>query len=229
LEFQMTGSLILQKPAGSARQLLLLFHGVGGTARDMAPLGAVLMQAFPNAFIVSIDAVDASDLGAGRQWFSVRGITEENRPGRIDVAMPAYVDVISRWQAVAGVSAEATALVGFSQGAIMALESTRAGAVGAGRIVAIAGRFATSPHRVSPQVTLHLVHGRVDGVIPVGHAERAARELLAERADVTLDVLPSVGHEITAGVAQRVVERLREHVPLRHWDAALELDPGPTG
>jgi predicted esterase len=31
--------MIIQQPSGIARQLILLFHGVGSTARDLAPLG----------------------------------------------------------------------------------------------------------------------------------------------------------------------------------------------
>lgn len=48
---------------------------------------------FPNAFIVSVHAPYASDLGsngsnsAGAQWFSVQDITEENRPARVAEAL----------------------------------------------------------------------------------------------------------------------------------------------
>mgnify|MGYP007005477486 CR=1 FL=1 len=33
----------------------------------------------------------------GRQWFSVQGVTEENRQARIDAVMPAFIDGKNRF------------------------------------------------------------------------------------------------------------------------------------
>ena len=199
---KMSTTLILQTPAGSARLLLLLlFHGVGGTARSMELPGLLLAHAFPDALVVSIDAAHVSDLGSGRQWFSVRGVTEENRPARVDSAMPAFRESIAQWQRVSGVGARATVLVGFSQGAIMALESARRPDAPPDCVFAIAGRFARSPGPIPSRVRLHLLHGQMDSVIPVVYTQQAARELLACGADLTVDVLPGAGHELTAEIA----------------------------
>ena len=92
-----------------------------------------MAEAFPAAFIVSVAAPWPCDFGGGRQWFSVQGIAEENRPERIDAAMPAFVETVARWQKEAGVGLDAVALIGFSQGGIMALESTRDRPAVAGR------------------------------------------------------------------------------------------------
>ncbi len=52
----------------------------------------------------------------------------------------------------------------------------------------------------------------MDSVIPVVHTQQAARELLACGADLTVDVLPHVGHELTTEIAGLVLERLRGYV-----------------
>lgn len=52
-------------------------------------------------------------------------MTEENRQARIDAAMPAFIDTVRYWQQQSGVGADATALIGFSQGSIMSLESVK--------------------------------------------------------------------------------------------------------
>jgi phospholipase/carboxylesterase len=219
---------VLQRPRAAAEQLVLLFHGVGGVPEEMVPIGRRLAAEFPNAFVVSVAAAHASDLGTGRQWFSIRGITEENRPARVAAALPLFRESIREWQRAANVAVEATAVVGFSQGGIMALESTRSSDAPAGRIVSIAGRFARPPDHAPPQMTLHLVHGRADTVIPYAHTVLAGQLLLSLGADVTADVLPFVGHEINGDVANRLIERLKSHVPRRLWEAALRQDPGPN-
>jgi phospholipase/carboxylesterase len=40
-------------------------------------------------------------------------------------------------------------------------------------------------------------------------------------ADVTADVIPQVGHQIDAEIAELLIERLRGHLPRRTWEAAM--------
>jgi phospholipase/carboxylesterase len=53
-------------------------------------------------------------------------VTEENRQARIDAIMPVFIETVRYWQQQSGVNALATALIGFSQGSIMALEGVKA-------------------------------------------------------------------------------------------------------
>ena len=218
----MSESIIVARPAGQAQQLMLLFHGVGSTAGDLVPLGRVLEAEFPEAFIVSIAAPVPSEAGGGRQWFSVLGISEENRPERVQAALPAFIETVARWQKEAGVGTDAVALIGFSQGGIMALESTRDQPAIAGRVVSIAGRFALLPTVPNPGTTLHMFHGKLDPVIPYGYTVEAAQHLVNIGADVTADVIPHVGHQVNDEVAELMIERLRGHLPKRTWEAAMK-------
>jgi phospholipase/carboxylesterase len=221
----MSDTLVVQRPAQAAQQLILLFHGVGGHPREMLGLGKRLGAEFPSAMIVSVAAPYPAERGAGRQWFSVQGLSEDNRAARVQEAMPAFVEAVRHWQRESGIGIPATALVGFSQGAIMALESTRHGAYLAGRVAAIAGRFARLPVQATPQTTLHLIHGKTDDVIAYGHTLAAAERVVELGGDVTADVLPFVGHEINGTVENLLVERLRGYIPRRLWEEALRADP----
>jgi len=213
-------AIIIQQPVQAAQQLLVLHHGVGAGAQHMVPLGQRLAAQFPNAFIVSVQAPYASDISpSGAQWFSVQGITEENRPARVAEAMPAFVNNLCFWQQTSGVEASATAVLGFSQGAIMALEAAQAHAGLAGRIVALSGRYAQLPTHTPEKTTLHLIHGKSDPVMHYGHCVAAAERLVALGGDVTADVIPYLGHEITTEVMELVIERFTGHIPKHHWDA----------
>jgi phospholipase/carboxylesterase len=94
LENPMSSSIVIQKPAGAPQKLILLFHGVGASANDMVPAGKQFAAKFPAAMVVSLEGVQPSDFGQGRQWFPVAGITEENRPERVAAAMPAFQALI---------------------------------------------------------------------------------------------------------------------------------------
>jgi phospholipase/carboxylesterase len=162
-----------------------------------------------------------AEAGGGRQWFSVLGISEENRVGRVEAALPAFVETVTHWQEEAGVGTDAVALIGFSQGGIMALESTRDRPAVAGRVVSIAGRFAALPTQANPGTTLHMFHGKLDPVIPYGYTVEAAQHLVKLGADITADVIPHVGHQVNDDIAELLIERLRGHLPKRTWEAAL--------
>lgn len=199
------GSLVVQRPARPAA-LVLFFHGVGSNAQDLARLAQAVAQQQPQALVASVQAPLASEFGAGWQWFSVQGITEANRPARVDAALPAFLETVRHWQREAGVDAAATTLVGFSQGAIMSLAATQLDPAPAGRVIAIAGRF-PQPPRIAPRgTTIHLLHGEADRVMPVHSSVEAAAQLRALGAAVTVDTFPGLGH----GVDGRVLARLLE-------------------
>lgn len=205
----MQDSIIVHQPATPPTQLILLFHGVGSRAEDLQPLGQVLGRHFVDACIVSVRSPDASDLGAGWQWFSVRGVDEANRPARVADAMPRFVQTVQHWQGETRLDTAATTLIGFSQGAIMALESTQQPVPLAGRVIAIAGRFAQSPCRAPQNTHVHLMHGDADPVMQVRLSELALAQLQTLGAPATLDRFADLGHGIDARVLQRIIERMQ--------------------
>jgi phospholipase/carboxylesterase len=217
-------SVVVQKAQGRPQQLILLFHGYGANAEDLVPLGARLAAAFPNANVVSVGARQPTGYPGGLQWFSLDGVTDDNRADRVAGAMPGFLAQIRAWQQDAGVTESVTALVGFSQGAIMALESSFGQNPPAARVIAIAGRFARLPERAPAQTTIHLLHGKEDEVIPYRHTIDAAQRLLGLGGDVTADVFPFVGHGISDELAELAVQRLRSHVPKRLWDEAMRAE-----
>ena len=220
-------SLVIQTPPGNPQQLILLFHGVGSDPQAMQPLGRRLAQEFPSAMVVSAAAANPSSLGRGFEWFSVIGITDENRLERVAAAMPAFEACVAHWQKQSGVAAAATALIGFSQGAIMSLEAAKQNPPCAGRIVAIGGRFAALPGAALMDVTVHFLHGKDDAVIPYSNTVLAAHHLRDLGSDVTAEVLPFIGHEIHPEFVELVMTKLTTHIPHRIWAQALAADPSP--
>lgn len=196
-------SLIFQQPGPAMSGLVLLTHGVGSVPQSMAGVAQWFARHDPGAFVVSVPSAHPSDMSNGRQWFSVRGVTEQNRPARVAEAMPAFVEAVRHWQRETGMDAQRTTIAGFSQGAIMALESTQLALPVAARIVAMAGRFAAPP-QARPSATIHLLHGAIDQVIPAQDARDAHAWLVKLDAEVTLDVVDGIGHEPHPALLERL-------------------------
>lgn len=205
----MNEHLLLQSPA-EPQHLFLLFHGVGATPQDLAPLGERLAREFPQAAVASVRAPDPSDFGRGFQWFSVQRVTEQDRPARVAATLERFLATVAAWQQRLGVAPAATTLVGFSQGAIMALAASRAAPAPAMRVVSLSGRYDQLPDHAPPGVRLHFLHGSADPVIAAAHADQAVRRLQSLGAAVTLDLLPGLGHGVSPAAEDLLVQRLRE-------------------
>ena len=219
--------------SGRADLLFLLFHGFNATAAAMAPLAARLAAEYPQAAVLGLDAPDAAGGAAGSdaqgaagcQWFAAQGVTEANRAERVAAALPAFVTSVRRLSAHFELPWERTALVGFSQGAIMALEAVQAEPQLAGRVLAFSGRHATAPLHAPRDTTVHLLHGLDDRVIPCGPVIDSAQRLVALGGDVTADVLPGIAHELHPALIDKAVEQLRTFLPKKVWREALAEAP----
>jgi phospholipase/carboxylesterase len=223
-----TNALVRLPEQGAPDLLFLLFHGVGANAANMAGLATRLATEYPQAAVVCLDGPDAFDgapAGDGRQWFSVRGVTEANRPERVATALPRFVAEVRAAQQRFGANVPCTALVGFSQGAIMALEAVQAEPGLAGRVLAFSGRHAVAPMHAPTDTTVHLLHGMDDRVMPAGAAIDSAERLVALGGDVTADVLPGIGHELHPKLVDRAIEQLRTFLPKRVWRDAMSEAP----
>ncbi len=230
----MPTDILIQQPQGTPAQLILLMHGFGANADDLAPIGEHLSIIFPKACIVCLAAPQPADLGgmlgSGLQWFPIQfprdARNDEVRFTGVNNALPAFIERVRAWQAKTGVSAEATALFGFSQGGVMALEAAKQTPIVASRIFAHSSRFAVLPDAMPADVTLHLIHGKTDEVITYNHCVNAGERLQTLGADFTADVIPFLAHSINAESLGLVSKYLQNHIPKHRWEAAMEAAKG---
>jgi phospholipase/carboxylesterase len=195
------GSIVVSQPQAPSR-LVLLFHGVGSSAANLVPLAQFVASARPDGQVVSVESPHLSAWGSGHEWFSVAGVTEENRPDRVAAAMPVFLETVEGWQRASGLPPSATTLIGFSQGAIMSLEATQSdGVFPASQVISLAGRFAAPVRKAAPGIRFHLIHGEEDPVIQSGFSSRAADAIRHLGGAATLDLLPRLAHGIDERVA----------------------------
>ncbi len=206
---------ILHVPVARPEALVVILHGVGSSAASMQPLVQALATAAPNLAVAAPDGTDRFDMGpVGRQWFSVRGVTEANRAGRVDECIPAISALVDTIHKPLGLPAERVALVGFSQGAIIALQIAATREPPAA-VVAFAGRLATQitsdPVRKPP---ILFSHGAQDAVIPEHEARHALQAFAAAGFPVELRVRPDQGHGIDATQVDDMIAFLKANLSL---------------
>ncbi|WP_157220575.1 dienelactone hydrolase family protein [Flavisphingomonas formosensis] len=191
-------------------RLIVALHGVGSCAADIAPFGEALAAAI-GAEAVALDGPEPYDMPPprGRQWFSIKGVTETNRPARVAAALPGLLARIDGLAHDRGVARNAIALAGFSQGSIMSLAAVVGGGT-FGAVVAVAGRLAAplSPARSGSPAVL-LLHDKLDTMMPFPLAGEAEAALRAAGHDVSLMASEGYGHAIGADMTAAAIEFLR--------------------
>lgn len=199
------------------RSLVILLHGVGSCGADLAPLGTLWAAALPDTDFAAPDAPFAFDQAStGRQWFSILGVTEENRTARVVEARAAFDHTVMGIAAAHGLAdrPDRIALVGFSQGSIMALDVLASGRWPVAGVVAFSGRLA-SPEPLTPPAGSRavLIHGADDPIMPVAACESADISLKAAGVRVNRFILPDLGHAISAKGVQIAAGVLADMLP----------------
>ena len=191
-------SLVVPAGSGKARSLAVLLHGVGDSAAGFAPIARALSPQLPDVELVIPDGLAPFDGGPqGRQWFSIRGVTTENRPARVTEAATQVSAWIDAELARRGLAGDQLILIGFSQGAIVANTLALVRTPAPRAVVAMSGRLAaegTAKAIGAPRVLV--LHGTDDPVMPIAVADEAAAGLQARGAVVTVEKFRGLAHSI---------------------------------
>lgn len=190
----------LQPLSGAApRQIVLLLHGYGSNGADLISLAPHWRQALPDALFLAPNAPQRCGPGAGYQWWPLSTFTPQALASGAATAAPAIDAFIDRKLAQYGLTAADLAIVGFSQGTMMALhvglrrKHEVAGIVGYSGMLTGAAELAHLPIS-KPRVLL--IHGSADPVVPVAalHAAKAALQKLG--IEVAAHVSAGIGHSV---------------------------------
>jgi phospholipase/carboxylesterase len=190
--------------SGRANALIVLLHGYGANGDDLIGLAAGWRARLPEAAFVAPNAPESIPGMLGSlQWFALTLRDPREFWQGVVAAAPAVDRFIDQELARLSLGADRLALVGFSQGTMLALHVGLRRARHPAAIVGYSGLLA-GPERLpeskaAPPVLL--VHGEADDLIPV-EAVHLAREALAARGVIVeWHVRPDLAHGIDAGAA----------------------------
>ncbi|MEO6012171.1 MAG: dienelactone hydrolase family protein [Devosia sp.] len=199
----LSGPMMPSKSGGAPRQLMVLLHGYGADGNDLISLGYQWGELFPDMMFVSPNGPRPCGMGGpGFEWFPLRVDRIAGRLEGTADARPVIVNFLIDLWAQTGLTARETVLVGFSQGAMMALHVGTSLDQSLAGIVAFSGAFTPAAgfetgQFAKPPVTL--IHGEDDSVVDPGLSREAADVLIAQGFDVRLHLCKGVAHGISPG------------------------------
>src|SRR6202140_733783 len=201
-------------PGGKPRRLVILLHGLGADGNDLIGLQQYWGPLVPEAEFVSPNAPFPCDMAPyGYQWFSVQDRSLPAVLGGVRAAAPLLDAFIDDELQKRGLDDGDAALVGFSQGTMMALF------VGLRRARPLAGILGYSGRLIAADLLPGGLRSRPPGLLVPGTADPlvpfeslAAAEAALKGAGVPVETLACVGieHSIDPEGLERGARFLRE-------------------
>ncbi|MGH6684987.1 MAG: alpha/beta hydrolase [Pseudolabrys sp.] len=210
----------LEPRSGKARQLVVFLHGYGADGNDLIEIGHAWAALLPDAAFVSPHAPrPCGQAPTGREWFPLTMRDPGERWTGVNAAAPvlnAFLDAeLHRRQ----LPPAALALVGFSQGTMMALHVGLRRPVPPAAIVGYSGmlvvpddidseKFAVDIRSKPPVL---LIHGDQDQLIPVQALFHAAQGLASLDIPAEWHISSGIGHGIDQEGLRQGGEFLARH------------------
>lgn len=185
---------------GKPGHLVVLLHGYGADGNDLIGLAPVLAPLMPDvAFHAPNAPYPCEGNPMGYQWFGIARLDPAVTAAGVRSAAPFVDDFLDDTMARYGLDESRTALVGFSQGTMMALHVGLRRARPLAGIVGFSGMLA-APEALGAEIgsrpPVLLVHGDSDQMLPHQLTERAAETLRQNGVETSMHIARGVGHGI---------------------------------
>ena len=208
----------LPAASGKADALVVLLHGYGADGNDLIELGTQWQRLLPNAAFVAPHASAVipgfpPGMGGGRQWFALDSYDPNllrrdpqhtaavfaTMLGAAEQVALALNDFLDAELARHSLTGDRLALVGFSQGTMMALHVGLRRPVAPACILGYSGAM-LGADRLKEQMTgappVMLIHGDADDVVPVEALFAAVNGLNEAGCPARWHVSNGIGHGI---------------------------------
>jgi phospholipase/carboxylesterase len=209
-----------RRGAAAPRALVVFLHGYGADGADLLGLADPLAPHLPGVQFLAPDAPEPCQGNPfGRQWFPIPWLDGSEESAAQAGLLAAAEDLngfLDARLAETGLPPSALALVGFSQGAMMALHVAPRRAAPVAGIVAISGRLIApellaAEAQVKPPVLL--IHGDQDPVVPFQDMALAGNALVGAGFETYGHVMQGTGHGIAPDGLGAALSFLRDRLP----------------
>ena len=182
------------------RSMVILLHGYGSNGADLMGLVPYWRASLPDTVFMAPDAPEiCAGAPGGYQWWSLTDLGRESRAAGVRQAAPLVNGFIDMHRTAYDLPNSKVALVGFSQGTMMALHvgprrsEVLAGIVGYSGMLADAEALQTE---VTTRPPLLLIHGDAYQMVPFAAMSQAEAECNRLGFAVNTHLARGLGHSI---------------------------------
>lgn len=191
------GPRVAPASGAAARSLVILLHGYGSNGDDLISLVPYWRESLPGTAFVSPNAPErCPGAPGGYQWWALDRGSRADGAARAAPVLDGFIDAeLDRH----GLTEAELALVGFSQGTMMALQVGPRRPRPLAGVVGYSGMLADDAGLADPALThppILLIHGDADPMIPIASLRQATAALTRNGFEVESHVSRGLGHSI---------------------------------
>lgn len=187
-------------PGRKPEKIVLLLHGFGSSDSDMIALAPHWQNVLPHTlFLAPHTPQSCSLMGRGFQWWGLSGFAPSALTAGATSAAPAINAFVDRKLSQYGLTEADLALVGFSQGTMMALHVGLRRPLAVAAIVGYSGMLTGTsdlPQGNYTKPPVLLVHGSADPVVSIAALQAAENGLKRFGAHMTTHISAGVAHSV---------------------------------
>lgn len=203
----LSGPRVAPKSGQSPKQLIILLHGLGADGNDLISLADDWKDMLPDAEFISPNAPFPCDMGPwGYQWFSLQNFSHASIYDGATKAATILNPYIDTELSKRNLTNADLALVGFSQGTMMALHVALRRPQPCAGVLGFSGALTgsdTLKNEIKSNPEILLFHGDQDMVVPIQAMYIAEKTLKDLNCPVQTNIRQGLGHGIDAYSIQK--------------------------
>jgi phospholipase/carboxylesterase len=206
--------------SGKTRSVVVFLHGYGADGADLLGLADPLGPHLPDTLFLAPDAPEpCAGNPFGRQWFPIPWLDDSTEAEAAEGMTRASADLDAFLDGVladTAITPDRLAVVGFSQGTMIALQVIPRRPVPIAGLVGFSGRL-LNPDRLENEAVskppILLVHGDADPMVPFAEMGLAGDVLVKAGFETYAHVMEGTGHGIAPDGLSVALAFLKEKLP----------------
>ncbi len=211
MTYSLNTTLINPKSNSSPKNIVILCHGYGGDGKDISVLGNYWKNYLPETLFVCPDAPEVCKVNsAGFQWFDLMDQNKEEILSKSLIAenkLNLFIDEVINKN---NLENKNVALVGFSQGCMISLQTALKRKNKIKCLIGYSGKILNQEHlrsNINSRPEIYLMHGDIDQVVPINSLLEAKHFF----------------NEIKYKISTKIFEKCEHRIPNEGLSTGLEF------
>ena len=198
MEYSLNSTLV--NPGSAVKSAIILCHGYGGDGKDISIVANYWKNFLPNTLFICPNAPEICKVNPdGFQWFDLMDQTEDEILSKSLIAENILNKFIDEVMEKNKLERDKIALVGFSQGCMIALQTVLKRKEQVQCMIGFSGKILNPKHlgkNIISRPEIYLMHGDRDQVVPVNHILEAKEFFLNQNYKINTKIFEGCEHRI---------------------------------
>lgn len=211
----LTGPEVKPRSGNTPKRLMFLFHGIGVNGQNLIDIAGVLNRFIPDTHFIAPNAPYPYDMDMGNeyQWFSRSNRSEQSALEGLKQVEPIINEFIDYQLQKFNLSEENLAVLGFSQGTMVALHCLLRRPKPVSLILGFSGAL-IAPNLLDIELKskppVFLAHGEEDDMLPVDLMYKAEKALRSHNIKVEAHAYPNLAHSIGQEGFEQAIDKIKK-------------------